>query len=335
MTNALKNSIARLGSKLDEHKKDAVPMKAALDSLVPYARQARTEFNEESLGELADSIKEIGVVEPLLVRPMGNGKFEIIAGERRWRAARIASLIEVPVLVRPMDDATADKVHLAENIHRENLSTLDLAQRVQRDLDAAGGNLATVAAKYNKGKPWVSKLSAIAQGGDSMTELVNEGVTADRAVLAAVSSLERKAPERAKALGEQLKAAPEKSNKRAITEQFMRDERAAAPKAKPGKAPPAAAAKPEGKRKAAEQEPAWRSQEGIERDLGEALIVVELSPMSVFAAEFAELSKKFGKARLAASMRHPDEGCAIVQFGNTDAHRRVYRADELRLLSVV
>lgn len=335
MTNALKNSIARLGSKLDEHKKDAVPMKAALDSLVPYARQARTEFNEETLGELADSIKEIGVVEPLLVRPMGNGKFEIIAGERRWRAARIASLVEVPVLVRPMDDATADKVHLAENIHRENLSTLDLAQRVQRDLDAAGGNLATVASKYNKGKPWVSKLSAIAQGGDSMTELVNEGVTADRAVLAAVSSLERKAPERAKALGEQLKAAPEKSNKRAITEQFMKDERAAAPKAKPGKAPPAAAAKPEGKRKAAEQEPAWRNQEGIGRDLGEALIVVELSPMSVFAAEFAELSKKFGKARLAVSMRHPDEGCAIVQFGNTDAHRRVYRADELRLLSVV
>jgi ParB family chromosome partitioning protein len=335
MTNALKNSIARLGNKLDEHKKDAVPMKAALDSLVPYARQARTEFNEESLGELADSIKEIGVVEPLLVRPMGNGKFEIVAGERRWRAARIAGLVEVPVLVRPMDDATADKVHLAENIHRENLSTLDLAQRVQRDLDAAGGNLATVAAKYNKGKPWVSKLSVIAQGGDSMTELVNEGVTADRAVLAAVSSLERKAPERAKALGEQLKAAPEKSNKRAITERFMKDERAAAPKAKQGRAAPAAAGKHDGKRKGgAESEPAWRVQEGIERDLGKALIVVELSPVSSFAAEFAELSKKFGKARLVVSVRHPDEGCAVVQFGNTDGHRRVYRADELRLLSV-
>ena len=335
MTNALKNSIARLGNKLDEHKKDAVPMKAALESLVPYARQARTEFNEESLGELADSIKEIGVVEPLLVRPMGNGKFEIIAGERRWRAARIASLVEVPVLVRPMDDATADKVHLAENIHRENLSTLDLAQRVQRDLDAAGGNLATVAAKYNKGKPWVSKLSAIAQGGDSMTELVTEGVTADRAVLAAVSSLERKAPERAKALGEQLKAAPEKSNKRAITEQFMKEERATTPKAKPGKPAPVAGAKQEGKRKAdAEQEPTWRVQEGIARDLGDALIVVELSPVSSFAAEFADLSKRFGKARLVVSVRHPDEGCAIVQFGNTDGHRRVYRADELRLLSV-
>ena len=335
MTNALKNSIARLGNKLDEHKKDAVPMKAALDSLVPYARQARTEFNEESLQELAESIKEIGVVEPLLVRPMGTGKFEIIAGERRWRAGRIAGLTEVPVLVRPMDDSTADKVHLAENIHRENLSTLDLAQRVQRDLDAAGGNLATVAAKYNKGKPWVSKLSAIAQGGDSMTVLVEEGVTADRAVLASVSSLERKSPERAKALGELLKAAPEKSNKRAITEQFMKDGRAAGTTAKADKSAPNVAAQQDDKRKViAEQEPTWRMKEGVERDLGEALIVVELSPVSSFAAEFAELSKKFGQARLAVSVRHPEKGYAIVQFGNGSTHRRVYQADELRLLSV-
>lgn len=328
MTNALKNSIARLGNKLDEHKKDAVPMKAALDSLVPYPRQARTEFDPESLQELAASIKEIGVVEPLLVRPLGNGKFEIVAGERRARAARIAALAEVPVLVRPMDDATADKVHLAENIHRENLSTLDLAQRVQRDLDEAGGDLAAVAAKYSKGKPWVSKLSAIAQGGDSMTVLVDEGVTADRAVLAAVSSLERKAPERAKALGEQLKAAPAKSNKRAITEQFMKNERAVtAPK--PGKG----AAKPV-KQKQAAEEPAWRKQEPHERDTADALFVVELSPVSAYADEFRELSKKFGKPRLVPSVRHPNQSYAFIQFGNASTHRRVYPADELRLLSV-
>ncbi|MFX8102624.1 hypothetical protein ABTK91_19895, partial [Acinetobacter baumannii] len=83
-----------------------------------------------------------------------------------------------------------------------------------------------------------------------MTELVEEGVTADRAVLATVASLERKAPERAKALGEQLKAAPAKSNKRAIAEQFMKGERAAAPKAKPGKGH-AAGSKHSGERPAA------------------------------------------------------------------------------------
>jgi ParB/RepB/Spo0J family partition protein len=327
MANALQNSIARLGNKLDEHKKDAVPMKAALDNLVSYAHQARIEFNEDSLRELAASIKDLGVIEPLLVRPSGNGKFELVAGERRWRAARMAGLAEVPVLVKAMDDATADKVHLAENIHRENLSTLDLAQRVQRDLNAAGGNLAAVAAKYNKQKPWVSKLSAIAQGGSAMGELVDEGVTADRAVLAAVASLERKAPERAKALGEQLKAAPAKANKRVVAERFMKEHRAA-PK-KTDKSPKAA--KGNG---AAASEPAWRSKGGVERELGLALIVVELSPVSDFAEEFRQLAKKYGHARLAVEVRHPDKSYAIVQFGNTSAHRRTYRADELRLLSV-
>lgn len=333
MATALQNSIARLGTKLDEHKKDAVATKALLDDLVPYAHQARTEFNDESLQELASSVKDIGVIEPLLVRPRGNGKFEIIAGERRWRAARMAGLAEVPVLVRAMEDATADKVHLAENIHRENLSTLDLAQRVQRDLDAAGGNLAVVAAKYSKGKPWVSKLSAIAQGGNTMTDLVEEGVTADRAVLAAVSSLERKAPEHAKALGEQLKRAPVKSNKRAIAERFMKEQRPA-PKGRDGAAK-GSADKGHGKDAGATaNEPAWRGKSGTEREPGRALIAVELSPVSHYAAEFHQLAKKYGSAQLVLSVRHPNAAYAIVQFGNTNSHRRVYRADELRLLSV-
>jgi ParB family chromosome partitioning protein len=334
MATPLQNSIARLGNKLDEHKKDAVPMKAALNDLVPYAHQRRTQFPEDSLRELAASIKEIGVVEPLLVRPRGNGKFEIIAGERRARAAHMAGLTEAPVLVKPMDDDTADKVHLAENIQRENLSTLDLAQGVQRDLDKAGGNLAAVAAKYNKQKSWVSKLSAIAQGGSTMMEMVDDGVTADRAVLATVSSLERKAPERAKALGEQLKAAPAKSNKRAIAERFMQEQRPA-PKASKNAAKDAGD-KPRGGKvvSAPVGEPSWRGKSGTERDAMAALIAVELSPMSQYAPEFQQMAKKFGSAQLVLSLRHPNAAYAIVQFGNTDAHQRVYRADELRLLSV-
>ena len=339
MANALQSSIARLGKKIDEHKKDAVPLKAGVDSLIPYRNQARTEFGEDELQELAESIKAIGVIQPLLVRPIGDGKFEIIAGERRWRAARMAGLAQVPVLFKPMDDETADKVHLAENVHRENLSTLDLAQRVQRDLDAAGGDLAAVAAKYNKQKPWVSKLSAIAQGGSAMTELVEEGVTADRAVLAAVSSLERRAPEKAKALGQELKAAPAKANKRAITERFMQEHRsskkdeasAAAGQRKGAAAKPAAAAP----QPAEPADAPWRRETGIARELRLAAITVELSPLSDFADEFRQLVTKHGPARLAVDVRHSDQGCAIVQFGSALANRRVYRADELRLLSVV
>jgi ParB/RepB/Spo0J family partition protein len=334
MTNALKNSIARLGNKLEDFKKGATPLDLPLNALVPYRNQARTTIPENELRELADSIKDIGVIQPLLVRPIGEGKFEIIAGERRFRASMIAGLSKVPVLSKPVDDELAEKMHLAENIHRENLSTLDLARRVQHELDEAGGNLEAVAKRHSKSKTWVSRLSSIARGGDSMMDLVEEGVTADQKVLAAVSSLERNAPERAKVLTEHLKAAPE-SKKRVITEQFMKDERAVAAKAKLGKAPPAGAAKSDGKRKpTVEKEPAWRSKAGVARDLSEALIVVELSPVSSFAAEFSELSKKFGMAQLVVSLRHPDKGYAIVQFGNTDGHRRVYRADELRLLSV-
>lgn len=334
MGNALKSSIGRLASKLEDYKKDAQLLVVATGNLVPYAKQARTKFDEEALRELAESFKEVGILEPLLVRPIANNKFEIIAGERRLRAAIMAGLAGVPVLSRPMDDELADRIHLAENIHRENLSSLELAERVQRDLEEAGGDLAKVAAKYNKGKPWVSKLASIAGGGETMTVLVEEGVTADRAVLATVASLERKAPERAKALGEQLKAAPAKSNKRAIAEQFMKGERAAAPKAKPGKGP-AAGSKHSGERPAATEEvPSWRTAEVMNRPESSAVLLVELSPHSMFADEFAALSKSFGAARLAMSVRHPHEGYAVVQFGEDGSQRQVYRADELRLLAV-
>lgn len=334
MGNALKSSIGRLASKLEDYKKDAQLLVVATGNLVPYKKQARTKFDEESLRELAESFKEVGILEPLLVRPIANNKFEIIAGERRLRAAIMAGLSGVPVLSRPMDDALADRIHLAENIHRENLSNLELAERVQRDLEEAGGDLAKVAAKYNKGKPWVSKLASIAGGGETMTELVDEGVTADRAVLATVASLERKAPERAKALGEQLKAAPAKSNKRAIAEQFMKGEKAAAPKAKPGKAPAGRGKQDEESPAAVEEVPSWRTAEVMKRPESSAVLLVELSPLSLFADEFAALSKSFGSARLVMSVRHPHEGYAVVQFGDGDGQRQVYRADELRLLAV-
>ena len=338
---ALKNAIGRLAGKLEEHTKDAVPTKAALDSLVPYGNQARTTFDEEKLRELATSIAELGVQQPLLVRPLGGGRYEIIAGERRYRAARMAGLVDVPVLVRSMDDATADKVHLAENIQRENLSTAELATRVQRDLDDADGDLAIVAAKYSKGKPWVSRLSAIAQGGDIMAELVVEGVTSDKIVLATVSSLERKAPAQAKALAKELKALPEKASKRAHTEGFMKAQREATQKStSPPKSAPKIAAKASGGGRAPESHKAsvadadaWRESEPIVRDVAEAVFIVDLSPLSAFAAEFSELSKMHGQARLVGNYAHTDEAYAFVEFGTGQA-MRTYRANELRLLFV-
>lgn len=114
----------------------------------------------------------------------------------------------------------------------------------------------------------------------------------------------------------------------------MKGERAAAPKAKPGKGS-AAGSKHSGERPAATEEvPSWRTAEVMNRPESSAVLLVELSPHSLFADEFAALSKSFGAARLAMSVRHPHEGYAVVQFGDDASQRQVYRADELRLLAV-
>lgn len=335
-SSALKQSIARLGNKLSDHKKDATFAIVPIDACTRYSRQTRTVFAEGPLQELAASIKENGILEPLLVRPLGNGKYEIIAGERRMRAARIAGLQTLPVLYREMSDELAYKIHLAENIHRENLTTLELAQSVQRDVDAANGVLEKAAEQYSKSKSWISKMCAIAQGGGNMTALVDEGVTADRAVLAVVSSLERKAPGMAEALAEQLRSAPAKVNKRHLAEGFMKAEKVTRTKNTAVSGKGATTGKKSEKSPTIASEPTWRTKATIARSDDEAktLITVELSPLSLYAAEFAELSRKFGKARLVMTERHPDSAYAIVQFGNTEVHRRVYQADELRLLSV-
>ncbi len=93
----------------------------------PCPLQPRKDFSRESLQELADSIKEQGIVQPLIVRPRG-GDFEIIAGERRWRAAQLAGLAEVPVIVRQADDRAVLEMALIENLQRENLNAIEEAQ---------------------------------------------------------------------------------------------------------------------------------------------------------------------------------------------------------------
>ena len=323
MTSSLQGSIARLGKSLDGYRKDAVAANIAVGDLIPYQHQSRRHFDEAGLIELAGTFKEVGVLTPLLVRPIGGGKYEIIAGERRWRAARIAALLVVPCLVKSVDNDTADKVHLYENIHRENLSNLDLATRVEVDLQAAKGSLALVAIKYGKSKSWVSKLASIASGGEIMGQLVEEGVTADRAVLATVASMERKTPEQAKALILKLKTAPASANKRDIAEKF----------AKQAKSMLISEAH-KGSEGDTHHDLAWRRRSSVSRDLANAILVVEISPTSDFAKEFKSLAKKHGDPRLANTSCHPDASYAIVEFGDSGLTRRVYRADELRLLSV-
>jgi len=107
----------------------------AVSVLQPGKYQPRTRMDPGSLEELAASIKAQGLIQPISVRPVGNGRFEIIAGERRWRAAQIAGLTEVPVLIRDIPDDAALAMSLIENIQREDLNPLEEAAGIQRLID--------------------------------------------------------------------------------------------------------------------------------------------------------------------------------------------------------
>jgi len=110
----------------------------AIDRLRPGKYQPRTRMDSASLDELAQSIREQGIMQPILVRPVEGGRFEIIAGERRWRAAQRAGLREIPALIRAVPDQSALVLALIENIQREDLNPLEEAQGLQRLIDEFG-----------------------------------------------------------------------------------------------------------------------------------------------------------------------------------------------------
>ena len=116
---------------------DALRM-IGVDRVRPGKYQPRTRMDEASLDELADSIREQGVMQPILVRPIDGSRFEIIAGERRWRAASKAGLAEIPALVRSVPDNAALALALVENIQREDLNPLEEAQGLSRLIEEFG-----------------------------------------------------------------------------------------------------------------------------------------------------------------------------------------------------
>ncbi len=128
-------------SESDDIEQGKADVKTTLPNILPVEKlqrgqyQPRTNMDQESLQELAASIESQGIIQPILVRPIGEDKYEIIAGERRWRAAQIAQLDEVPVLVRNIPDEATLAVALIENIQRENLNPVEEAVGLKRLMD--------------------------------------------------------------------------------------------------------------------------------------------------------------------------------------------------------
>jgi ParB family chromosome partitioning protein len=129
-----------------------------IEVLQPGKFQPRSRMNQAALTELADSIKAHGVMQPILVRPLGVGHYEIIAGERRWRAARMAGLRQVPALLHRVDDHAAMAMALIENIQREDLNALEQAHGLQRLIAEFGMTHEAVAAALGRSRSAVTNL---------------------------------------------------------------------------------------------------------------------------------------------------------------------------------
>jgi ParB family chromosome partitioning protein len=135
----------------------------AIDRLRPGKYQPRSHMDEASLDDLAASIREQGVMQPILVRPVDGGRYEIIAGERRWRASQRAGLTEVPVLVKSVPDQAALALALIENIQREDLNPLEEAQGLQRLIAEFGLTHEAAAKAVGRSRSAVSNLLRLTQ----------------------------------------------------------------------------------------------------------------------------------------------------------------------------
>jgi len=127
-----------------------------LEMLQPGKYQPRRDFDDEAIRELADSIRERGLIQPILVRSVGNERFEIIAGERRWRACQIAQLHDVPVIVKDYNDEEALQVALVENLQRRDLNALEEAEGLQRLIDEFNHRQEDVARAVGKSRSHVT-----------------------------------------------------------------------------------------------------------------------------------------------------------------------------------
>lgn len=147
----------------------------AVDLLQTGKYQPRTRMDEASLHDLAESIKSQGVMQPLLVRPLVTGGYEIIAGERRWRAAQIAGLEHIPAIVREIPDESALALSLIENIQREDLNPLEVAAGIQRLIDEFGMTHQTAGQALGYSRSAVSNLLRLLNLAAPIQDLIMQG----------------------------------------------------------------------------------------------------------------------------------------------------------------
>lgn len=149
-----------------------------LSQIVPNRDQPRKIFDEQALNELADSISKHGLIQPLLVKPLEDGSYQIVAGERRWRASRLAGLEKVPVVIKELDDAETMEIALIENLQREDLNPVEEAMGYKALMDAFSLTQDQIASKVGKSRPAIANsLRLLALEEDELTALQNGEIT--------------------------------------------------------------------------------------------------------------------------------------------------------------
>ena len=144
--------------------------------IIPNPSQPRTQFDEEALDELADSIRQLGVIQPVTVRKADDGKYIIISGERRWRAARRAELKTLPAFIREVDDETLYAMALVENIQRQDLNAIEIALGMQRLIDECHLTQDALSEKVGKKRSSVSNYLRLLKLPDEVQLALKEGL---------------------------------------------------------------------------------------------------------------------------------------------------------------
>ncbi len=175
---AKKNGLGKgLGALMLENSVDSTLSTSTLpiNDIIPNKDQPRKTFDEAALEELADSIRQHGVLQPLLVRPLTTGGYQLVAGERRWRASRMAELKEVPVIVKELDDTEAMQIAIIENLQREDLNPIEEAEGLQALIDKCGFTQEEAAASVGKSRPAITNSLRLLRLPEEVREMTKNG----------------------------------------------------------------------------------------------------------------------------------------------------------------
>lgn len=166
-----------LGALMLENNVDDIVSTSTLpiNEIIPNKEQPRKTFDEGALQELADSITVHGVLQPLLVRPLLSGGYQLIAGERRWRASRMAGLKEVPVIIRELSDSEAMEIAIIENLQREDLNPIEEAEGLQALIDKCDYTQEQVAVSVGKSRPAIANALRLLKLPEGVRQMTKDG----------------------------------------------------------------------------------------------------------------------------------------------------------------